>query len=134
MAGGGFERLRLYHYPATRSARVKWVLHEAVGDAFETIPLDLYAGAQYAPGYDAIDPNHNVPLLEIDFADGGSMRSLIGRNVTWARGYGMCQADVFKGYLARLSKRSAFRAAFADVGSFNPEPPQRPDGRSPFNG
>lgn len=76
MAGGGFERLRLYHYPATRSARVKWVLHETVGDAFETIPLDLYAGAQYAPGYVAINPNHNVPLLEIDFADGGSMRML----------------------------------------------------------
>jgi hypothetical protein len=27
--------LKLYHYPASRSARAKWMLHEVVGDAFE---------------------------------------------------------------------------------------------------
>ena len=26
------ERLRLFHYPASRSARVKWALHEARND------------------------------------------------------------------------------------------------------
>jgi len=29
------QKLKLYHMPASRSARVKWVLHEAVGDDFE---------------------------------------------------------------------------------------------------
>ena len=29
------DRLKLYHYPASRSARVKWMLHEVVGDGFE---------------------------------------------------------------------------------------------------
>ena len=230
------KRIKLYHYPATRSARVKWMLHETVGDAFETERLDLYAGAQYAPDYLAKNPNHNVPLLEIEFEDGGTMRMvesaamvafladafpekslapppgmtraradylqmlqfgaspmdmmlwqirihehvlppgerdartvrryrgkfatevepqiaarlekhdficgaqftaadcLIGHNVTWARGYGQCKADIFGAYLSRLSKRAAFRAAFADVRDFNPEPPQRPDGRTLFNG
>ena len=28
-------KLKLYHYPATRSARVKWMLHEVLDDDFE---------------------------------------------------------------------------------------------------
>lgn len=236
MADSPFRSLKLYHYPATRSARAKWALHETVGDAFETVPLDLYAGAQYAPDYLAKNPNHNVPLLEIEFADGRAMRMresaamvlfladafpekglapppgagadradylqmlqfaaspmdmmlwqirihehvlpraerdegtivryrgkfakeiepqlvarlektpficgeaftaadvMIGHNVGWARGYGMCQQEIFREYTSRLSKRPAFRSAFADVGSFKPEAPQRPDGRALFNG
>jgi hypothetical protein len=27
--------IELYHYPATRSARVKWLLHKLVGDEFK---------------------------------------------------------------------------------------------------
>ncbi len=230
------QTIKLYHYPATRSARVKWILHETVGDAFETIPLDLYAGAQYARDYRALNPNHNVPLLELTFTDGTSMRMIesaamvafladafpekqlapppimaaaradylqmlhfgaspmdmmlwqvrihehvlpkterdsrtstryrakfesevepqlgarltrhaficgdkftaadcmIGHNVTWARGYGLCQAPLFKDYLSRLAQRPAFKAAFADAKSFNPQPPERPDGKTLFNG
>lgn len=231
-----FRAVRLYHYPATRSARVKWVLHETLGDAFEVIKLDLYAGAQYAPDYVAKNPNHNVPLLEIEFADGRLMRMLesaamvmffadafpekalapapgptaaradylqmlqfgaspmdmmlwqvrihehvlpkadrdarviaryrgkfiaevepqlaarldksaficgeaftaadcvIGHNITWARAYGLCQGETFGAYVGRLAARPAFRAAFADIGGFSLEPPQRPSGPSPFNG
>ena len=29
-----FTRLKLYHYPATRSVRVKWLLHELLADLF----------------------------------------------------------------------------------------------------
>ncbi len=236
MTHAGIRTLRLYHYPATRSARAKWILHETVGEAFETVTLNLYAGEQYAPAYLERNPNHNVPLLEIETEDGRLMRMLessaivaffadafpakslapppdgslqradylqmlhfgaapmdmmlwqirihehvlpaaerdprtiaryrgkfakevepqlaarlektpficgdaftaadcvIGHNVTWARGYGMCQSDVFRDYLSRLSKRPAFRAAFADARTFNPEVPQRPDGRTLFNG
>ena len=232
-----FKKVKLYHYPATRSARVKWVLCETVGDGFDTEVIDLYAGRQYAPDYIARNPNHNVPIVEIEFDDGGAMRMLesaamvaffadafpekrlapppgasraradylqmlhfgattmdmmlwqvrihehvlpraerdertsaryrgkftseiepqlaerltkhaficgdeftasdcvIGHNVTWARGYGMCQDDLFKNYLSRLSKRRAFLAAFADARSFNPQPPELPPGlKSPFNG
>ena len=63
-------RLRLHHYPATRSARVKWMLHEVVGDDFEVVRVDLYAGAQYAAGFVELNPNHNVPVLEITRDDG----------------------------------------------------------------
>jgi glutathione S-transferase len=64
------ERLKLYHYPATRSARVKWLLHEVVGDAFEVERVDLYGGAQYGEAYLALNPNHAVPLLQITWSDG----------------------------------------------------------------
>jgi glutathione S-transferase len=228
--------LKLYHYPATRSARVKWILHEVVGDGFETEHVDLYAGVQYSDAYRAKNPNHNVPLLEIGFSDGKAIQMLestamvgfladaypekrlappadasmaranylkmlqfggspmdmmlwqirihehvlpkaerdtrtvaryrgklesevepqlaailkktpficgdvfsaadcvVGHNVTWARGYGQCKDDIFRSYLSRLAKRPAFRAAFADAATFNPEPPQRSDGRTMFNG
>ncbi len=228
--------LRLYHYPATRSARVKWILHETVGDGFETVPTDLYAGVQYTDAFLAKNPNHNLPVLDIEFADGTQMIMLesaamvafladaypdknlapipgpsqaradylqmllfgastmdmmlwqirihehvlprterdertalryrnkfmaevepqlaerlatdrficgdtftaadcvIGHNVTWARGYGLCQDELFRAYLSRISKRPAFRAAFADAASFNPQPPKVPSGKVSFNG
>jgi glutathione S-transferase len=66
----------LYHFPATRSARVKWVLHELLGDAFDVELVPLYHGAQYMPEYLAKNPNHNVPMLEIGFPDGTSTRML----------------------------------------------------------
>jgi glutathione S-transferase len=232
----GIRSLRLYHYPATRSARAKWILHETVGDGFETVATDLYAGVQYSEAFLAKNPNHCVPVLDIAFNDGTAMTllesaamvafladaypekqlcpqagatqaradylqmlqfgattmdmmlwqirihehvlpraerdertaaryrgkmaaevepqlaarltqseficgevftaadCLIGHNVTWARGYGMCQDEVFRAYLSRISKRPAFRAAFADAGSFNPQPPKPPDGKVSFNG
>ena len=39
------ERLKLYHYPASRSARVKWMLHEVVGDALEVAMVAFLADA-----------------------------------------------------------------------------------------
>jgi hypothetical protein len=30
-----FTRLKLYHFPASRSARVKWLLHELLEDDFD---------------------------------------------------------------------------------------------------
>jgi len=62
--------LKLYHYPATRSARVKWMLHEVVGDAFEVEKVALYEGAQYGAEFLRINPNHNVPVLQITWATG----------------------------------------------------------------
>lgn len=210
-------RFKLYHFPATRSARVKWMLHEVLGDDFEVEVVQLYEGAQFASEYAAKNPNHSVPTLRIDFPDGSAMHMIesvamvafladafpvqrlapppgasparadylqmlhfggttmdmmlwqvrihehllplseqdpqtvaryrrkftaevepqlaarlgaggficgeafsaadcvIGHNVAWARGYGLCGDDVFRAYLSRLSKRPAFAAAFADA-------------------
>ena len=62
--------LKLYHYPATRSARARWALHETVGDDFELETVELYEGVQYSEDYMLKNPNHNVPLLEITLEDG----------------------------------------------------------------
>ena len=227
--------LKLYHFPATRSARALWALHETVGEDFEVEPLDLYRGAQYREVYRRINPNHNVPLLEVRLADGSVHHMLesvamvewlvdafpdkalapppglslaradylqmlhfggtwmdmmlwqirvhehilpsaqadphtieryrakfgdevepqlaarltrtaficgeafcgadivIGHDVTWARGYGLCQDEVFRSYLSRLAKRPAFRKAFADARDFDPALPDR-DKVSGFSG
>jgi glutathione S-transferase len=229
--------LTLSHYPATRSARVLWALYEVADCDIVVDPVDLYAGAQYQPEFLAQNPNHNVPVLEITWADGsvqtvlesaamvvflgdafpqaghaplpGASRAradylqmihfagspmdmmlwqirihehvlpkdqkdartiaryrekmavevepqiaarlekhdyicgdgftladcMMGHNVFWARGYGMCQSDIFKAYLSRLARRPAFAKAFSDAKSFTPQPPKRDDGAlSQFNG
>lgn len=64
------QRLKLYHFPASRSARVKWALHEVVGEDFEVERVALYEGAGFTPEFLAINPNHNVPVLEITWSDG----------------------------------------------------------------
>ncbi|MEL6829276.1 MAG: glutathione S-transferase family protein [Pseudomonadota bacterium] len=62
------ERLVLHHYPASRSVRAKWMLHETVGDAFEVKRVDIYKGDQFNAEQLAVNPNHNVPVLEIHWA------------------------------------------------------------------
>ena len=69
-------KFKLLHFPATRSARVKWVLHEVAGDNFEVEKVDLYAGKQYSPEHLSINPNHNVPVLEITWDTGQTTRML----------------------------------------------------------
>lgn len=64
------KQLKLRHYPATRSARVKWVLHEVVGDEFKVEPVDLYKGTQYSEEFLRLNPNHSIPVLEITWEDG----------------------------------------------------------------
>lgn len=230
------KNLKLYHFPASRSARVRWALYETVGDDFETEVVQLYHGAQYSEAYAKKNPNHNVPLLEITMDDGHMLRMIesaamvewladafpekklapapeqslaradylqmlhfgatwmdmmlwqvrihehvlptaesddrtiaryrkkmqsevepqlaarldktpyicgenftaadiiIGHNITWARGYQMCQSDVFRAYLSRISKRPAFQKAFADASEFKPELPNRDHPGGQFSG
>ena len=71
-----FTRLKLYHYPATRSVRVKWLLHELLGDDFDVEVVPLYDCAQYSPEYLEKNPNHNVPSLEITL-DNGERRMML---------------------------------------------------------
>jgi glutathione S-transferase len=230
-------RFKLYHFPATRSARVKWVLHEVLDDDFEVETVSLYRGEQYEPDYLQKNPNHCVPTLEMTLPDGSSRIMLesgaivtfladsfpekglapppvpfspkradylqmlyfgaswmdmmlwqvrihehllpeaeqdertigryrkkfadevepqllarferhaficgdaftaadcvIGHNVTWARGYGLCQGEPFRSYLSRVSKRSAFIKAFADARNFQRQPPDESELRGRFSG
>ena len=231
----GMPRFKLFHYPATRSARVRWLLHELLDDDFEVEIVELYKGHQYRPDYLERNPNHNVPVLEVTFPDGDTMNMvesgamvawladafpakqlappadslsreradylqmlhfgaswmdmmlwqirihehvlpqdekdertvqryrskfikevepqlaarlgageficgdtflaadcIIGHNVTWARGYGLCQDDVFRTYLSRISKRPAFVQAFADAKQFKKQAPDT--SKSGFSG
>lgn len=66
----GLKRIKLYHCPLTRSARVKWLLHELLDDDFDVEGVVLYEGQQYAPEFLARNPNHNVPMLELQMDDG----------------------------------------------------------------
>jgi len=59
---------------------------------------------------------------------------VIGHNVTWARGYQLCQDEVFREYLSRVSKRPAFQKAFADARDFSPEVPNREGSKRKFSG
>jgi glutathione S-transferase len=78
------ERIKLFHYPATRSARVKWMLHEILGDAFDVERVSLYDAEQYDPAYMAMNPNHNVPTLQLTLADGSTRYMLeSGAMVAW---------------------------------------------------
>ena len=220
-------RFKLYHYPATRSARVKWMLHEVLDDDFEVEIVSVYEGKQYDAEYLGKNPNHNVPTLEITMPDGQSMHMIesgamvalladafpekelapppsplsleradylqmlhfgaswmdmilwqvrchehllrdadkdprtiqryrdkftneiepqlsrrferhpficgdaftaadcvVGHNVIWARGYGLCRDEIFRGYVSRLSKRPAFLKGFSDVSDFQVEAPE----------
>jgi glutathione S-transferase len=71
-----FKRLKLFHFPATRSARVKWLLHELLDDDFDVEMVPLYDCAQYSPEYLEKNPNHGVPSLEITL-DNGERRMML---------------------------------------------------------
>ena len=77
-------RLKLFHFPMTRSARVKWLLHEILDDDFDVQKVELYEGEQYRDDFLAINPNHAVPLLEISW-ESGETSSMIesGAMISW---------------------------------------------------
>jgi glutathione S-transferase len=70
------DHIKLYHYPATRSSRVKWLLHEIYEDNFEVEVVELYDGVQYNSDFLRKNPNHNVPLLEFTLSTGAT-RSMV---------------------------------------------------------
>jgi len=60
----------LYHYPLSRSARVKWLLHEMRGEDFKTIRVALRKGEQFTPEFLSKNPSHGVPVLDVTYTDG----------------------------------------------------------------
>lgn len=63
-------RVKLYHFPMSRSARVKWLLHELFEDDFDVELMALYEGQQYQAESLKRNPNHAVPVLELSLSDG----------------------------------------------------------------
>lgn len=76
--------LKLYHYPLTRSVRVKWMLHEVLGDDFDIEVVAVIHGAMMAPDMLAKNPNHNLPMLDITWED-GTVQTMLesGAMVMW---------------------------------------------------
>lgn len=64
--------LTLYHYPLSRSARVKWLLHEMLGTDFQTVRVALRKGEQYSPEFLQKNPSHGVPVLDVEYNDGSA--------------------------------------------------------------
>lgn len=54
--------IKLYGGPRTRAGIVSWYLEE-LGLAFESVTVDIQAGAQHKPEYRAINPIGKVPAL-----------------------------------------------------------------------
>jgi glutathione S-transferase len=59
---------------------------------------------------------------------------IIGHNVFWARGYGLCQDGVFADYLNRLMARPAMQKALDDLADFSIEPSEDASVRENFTG
>ncbi|MBP8926921.1 MAG: glutathione S-transferase family protein [Pseudomonadales bacterium] len=70
------QHLKLYHSPASRSTRVKWLMHELLGDAFEVERVDIYGAEQYSDEFLRVNPNHGVPVLEITWDNGPIQRQI----------------------------------------------------------
>jgi glutathione S-transferase len=70
------ERIKLYHFPMSRSVRIKWLLLELIGNNFDLEQLALYEGQQYQDQYLQRNPNHAVPVLDFTLDD-GSVFSMI---------------------------------------------------------
>jgi glutathione S-transferase len=69
-------RLKLYHYPALRSARVKWLLHELLGEDFDVEVVSIFDAVQYRREFREMNPNHAVPVLEITLESGERMHMI----------------------------------------------------------
>lgn len=108
-----FKSLKLYHYPLTRSVRVKWMLHEVLGTDFETEVVAVIRGAMMTPEMLAKNPNHNLPMLDIVWED-GSVQTMLesGAMVMWL-------AEVYpKLHLAPSAGPSAERADYLQMMQF----------------
>jgi len=63
-------RLKIYHSPAVRSTRVKWLLHELMDDDFDVEVVALVDADQYRDEFLRLNPNHAVPVMEIAMENG----------------------------------------------------------------
>ena len=64
------KKIKLYHYPLTRSSRVRWLLHEIFDDNFELEIVNIHNGQLHNKNFISINPFHSIPLLEIEKENG----------------------------------------------------------------
>lgn len=56
--------MKLYFHPASTTSRTVMLFAAEEGIAMELQVVDLFTGEHYQPDYEAINPNHLVPVLE----------------------------------------------------------------------
>ena len=66
----------LYHYPVTRSARIRWLLLE-LNVPHKVIKVDLVNAANHSKEFLEKNPNHNVPMLEFTICKTGERRTML---------------------------------------------------------
>lgn len=69
------QALRLYHYPLSRSLRIRFLLEE-IGCDHDLVKVDMLRGEGMSEAHLKRNPNHAVPVLEIDYDDGTSQTLL----------------------------------------------------------
>ena len=58
--------MKLYHHPVSTTSRPVVLFASESGIALDYQVVDLFTGAQYQPEFEAINPSHQVPVLEDD--------------------------------------------------------------------
>jgi len=58
--------MKLYYHPVSTTSRPVVLFAEESGIKLDYQVVDLFSGAQYQPEYAAINPSHQVPVLEDD--------------------------------------------------------------------
>jgi glutathione S-transferase len=72
--------MKLYYAPGACSSGIHFLLEE-LGADFEAVPIQLKDGAQFQPGYIALNPKSKVPALELD---DGSILTEFGAIARWS--------------------------------------------------
>lgn len=65
----------LYHYPLSRSVRVRMLLIE-LGVPHEVVRVDVLRGEGMSPSFMKLNPNHAVPVLHLRYDDGSEQTML----------------------------------------------------------
>lgn len=55
--------MRLYYHPRSTCSRRVLIAADHLGCPLELVPVDLFQGAQHAPEFASLNPNHKVPVL-----------------------------------------------------------------------
>jgi len=58
--------MKFYYHPVSTTCRPIMLLAGEAGIELDNQLVDLFTGAQYKPDYEAINPSHQVPVLEDD--------------------------------------------------------------------
>ena len=56
--------MKLYYHPVSTTSRPIVLFAAEAGIALDLELVDLFTGAQYQPAYEAINPSHQVPVLD----------------------------------------------------------------------